>query len=231
MNKCVHAYGVILMFFVHQYFTYPNSENIVNYVQMLKWFMVQHPHGFKAPWECSPQQTVIWWSKIDKVNETYHRSAETCLWFYKTNHLCYRGAFTCPSFPPISMYKNYYFTIQQGTFLWYHVGGHLLQSLILWFSTPYLMWKLPYIRGDLLHKTTSTLQLTYSESCKLYQFSANTHRYKCGLVSSGHLFIEWTIASVIPISWIPTSLGWNRSSGMLNRSLLRRISWNKQECL
>lgn len=39
----------------------------------------------------------------------------------------------------------------------------------------------------------------------------------------GVLLIEWIMASAIPISWIPTSEGWNKISGIANRSLFIRI--------
>ena len=45
---------------------------------------------------------------------------------------------------------------------------------------------------------------------------------------SESLLTLWTTASGMPISWMPTSDGWIRISGMANRSLFKRIVWNTQ---
>ena len=46
---------------------------------------------------------------------------------------------------------------------------------------------------------------------------------------SESLLTLWTTASGMPISWIPTSDGWIRISGIANRSLFKRIVWNTQQ--
>jgi len=40
----------------------------------------------------------------------------------------------------------------------------------------------------------------------------------------------WITASATPISWMPMSDGWNRSSGMENRSMFIRITCQRHQC-
>lgn len=48
---------------------------------------------------------------------------------------------------------------------------------------------------------------------------------KRGRIGSAQAIIECTIASASPTLVIPMSLGWNRSSGTVNRSLFKRRIW------
>ena len=130
--------------------------------------MASKPHG-----KASVGREVICWHKIDEVHETYRRSVEMCFGFYEANHLCQKGAFTCPLLPPYATQRRMDKQLKWQDLISYLSCGwsYTLKSGGV-NSVAYLMWELPCGRGDLLHKIRSTFQLTCGKSHVLHKLSS-----------------------------------------------------------